>query len=47
MKNFYKTIQELKEFLMEHEEELYSDETKRSLYLDLLEIEAFLDFLTV
>lgn len=39
--NYIETIEELKEFLKEHESELYADETKRCLYMNLLELETF------
>ena len=35
MTNYLETIEELKEFLKEHESELYADETKRCLYMNL------------
>ena len=37
----YSELEELKEFLKEHESELYADETKRCLYMNLLELETF------
>ena len=39
--NYIETIEELKEFLKEHESELYADETKRCLYMNLLDLETF------
>ena len=41
MTNYLETIEELKEFLKEHESELYADETKRCLYMNLLDLETF------
>ena len=41
MTNYLETIEELKEFLKEHELELYADETKRCLYMNLLDLETF------
>ena len=41
MTNYLETIEELKEFLKEHESELYADETKRCLYMNLLDLENF------
>ena len=41
MTNYLETIEELKEFLKEHESELYADETKRCLYMNLLYLETF------
>lgn len=41
MTKYLETIEELKEFLKEHESELYADETKRCLYMNLLDLEAF------
>ena len=41
MINYLETIEELKEFLKEHESELYADETKRCLYMNLLDLETF------
>ena len=41
MTNYLEIIEELKEFLKEHESELYADETKRSLYMNLLDLETF------
>ena len=41
MTNYLETIEELKEFLKEHTSELYADETKRCLYMNLLDLETF------
>ena len=41
MTKYLETIEELKEFLKEHESELYADETKRCLYMNLLDLEIF------
>ena len=41
MTNYLETIEELKEFLKEHESELYADETKRCRYMNLLDLETF------
>lgn len=41
MTDYLETIEELKEFLKEHESELYADETKRCLYMNLLNLETF------
>ena len=41
MTDYLETIEELKEFLKEHESELYADETKRCLYMNLLDLETF------
>ena len=41
MTNYLETIEELKEFLKEHESELYADDTKRCLYMNLLDLETF------
>ena len=41
MTNYLETIEELKEFLKEHESELYADQTKRCLYMNLLDLETF------
>ena len=41
MTNYLETIEELKEFLKEHASELYADETKRCLYMNLLDLETF------
>lgn len=41
MTNYLETIEELKEFLKEHESELYADKTKCCLYMDLLDLETF------
>lgn len=41
MTNYLEIIEELKEFLKEHESELYADETKRCLYMNLLDLETF------
>ena len=41
MTNYLETIEELKDFLKEHESELYADETKRCLYMNLLDLETF------
>ena len=41
MTNYLETIEELKEFLKAHESELYADENKRCLYMNLLDLETF------
>lgn len=42
IEKYLETIQELKNFLKEHEKEIYEDEGKRCLYSDLLDLELFL-----
>ena len=41
MTNYLEIIEELKALLKEHESELYDDETKRCLYMNLLDLETF------